>query len=86
MTLFFFDVDDGERRTFDDQGTEFPGLKEAREGAIRALPDVARDLLPDGDRRDFVVTVKDANGRALFRASLSFRSEWLNGEPAPDRA
>ena len=86
MTLFFFDVDDGERRTLDDQGTEFPGLKEARDGAIRALPDVARDLLPDGDRRDFTVTIKDADGRALFRASLSFRAEWLGVEPMPDRA
>ena len=86
MTLFFFDVDDGERRTVDDQGTEFPGLKEARDGAIRALPDVARDLLPDGDRRDFTVTVKDADGRALFRASLSFRGEWLDVEPKPNRA
>ncbi len=77
MARYYFDIDDGDVATEDDDGTELDGLSEARNHAIAVLPSLARDVLPDGDRREFRVTLRDANGRSIFRASLSFRADWL---------
>ncbi len=77
MPRYFFDIDDGDTSTEDDEGVEFSDLQEARDRAIGVLPNIARDILPDGDRRDFVITVKDACGKPIFRATLAFQAEWL---------
>src|SRR5688572_27555494 len=54
MPRFYFDTYDDDRSVPDGQG-----LQEAREEAIKALPDMARDGLPGGDCREFVVDVRD---------------------------
>jgi hypothetical protein len=78
MPRFFFDIDDGERRTRDDVGLDFADAQNARDKAVSALPDIARDVMPDGQQRDFFVTMRDDSGRPIFKASLSLRTEWLN--------
>lgn len=82
MARFFFDIDDGELATEDDEGLELDGLATARDKAIAVLPNIARDVLPDGDRRTFVVTVRDARGAKVFRAVLDFEARWLVTPPA----
>ena len=42
-----------------------------------ALRDIARDTLPDGDRRDYVAEVRDEAGRKVWRATLSLVVERL---------
>jgi hypothetical protein len=79
---YFFDINDGERSSRGDVALEFPDAKAARDNAVTTLPDIARDVMPDGSKRDFIVTVRDENGRPVFRASLSLRTEWLTAEPA----
>jgi hypothetical protein len=54
------------------------GAQNARDKAVSALPDVARDVMPDGQQQDFFVTMRDESGRPIFKASLSRRTEWLN--------
>lgn len=49
----------------------------ARAAAIAALPDIARDVLPDGDRRDFVSSVRDEAGEVIFTATLSLVAQWV---------
>ena len=44
--------------------------------AVRALPDVARDVLPDGTEKLISASVRDDAGTILFRAVLVFRCEW----------
>jgi hypothetical protein len=78
MPLFYFDIDDGERFTRDEQGLDCPDRKAARDYAIGVLPDLAREALPDGDRHEIVVTVRDESGRNVFRAVLSLVAEWLD--------
>jgi hypothetical protein len=63
--------------TRDDVGLDFPDAKAARDTAVTTLPDVARDVMPDGAKRDFIVTMRDESGTPVFRASLSLRTEWL---------
>jgi hypothetical protein len=78
---FYFDIHDGERFTPDDEGLVLPDAQAARDRAVSTLPDIARDVMPDGAKRDFVVTMRDESGTAIFRASLSLQTEWLT-EPA----
>ena len=78
---FFFDIYDGESLKRDDRGQEFPNLQAARNNAVRILRDLVRDMLPDGDKRVFVVAMRDESGATVFRAALSYMAEWLT-EPA----
>jgi hypothetical protein len=80
MPRFFFDTHDGDHLTADEEGLDLDGIEQAREEAVRALPDLARDLLPDGDRRSFAVTVRDESGTALLTATLTLRVEPLRPE------
>ena len=77
MPRFFFDVDDGEHRFEDDEGLELTDDQEARTKAIAVLPDIARAVLPNEDRRAFVSKVRDAAGKTIFMATLSFVAKWL---------
>jgi hypothetical protein len=73
MTLarFFFDTDDGTRLIPDTDGIELQNIDMAKAEAQKALPDLARDALPDGDRKTFTVSVRDEGGQMIIRASLS---------------
>lgn len=85
MPRYFFDIDDGESRTRDSYGLELPDLAEVRNKAISILPDVAREELPDGDRRVFVCQARDEGGTVVFMATLSLVAEWIGevrGEPS----
>jgi hypothetical protein len=86
MPRYFFDTHDGEHELRDEEGSELLGLQEARDEAIRVLPGIARDVLPGGDRGDFVSTVRDERGRPVFRATLSLRAEWLAPNPVAEAA
>jgi hypothetical protein len=77
MPRFFFDIDDGEERSTDLNGVELPDLAEARKNAIAILPDLAREELPDGDRRVFVCQARDESGKVVFIATLSLVAEWV---------
>jgi len=46
------------------------GLEAAKHEAMKALPDMARDAMPDGDFREFAVEVRDETGRKLLRLRL----------------
>jgi hypothetical protein len=81
MPRYYFDSTDGDHHVPDDVGLEFPDLDAAAHEAVQALPDIARDALPDGDRRDFVTNVRDEIGKVLFRATLSLTVEWLRPVP-----
>ena len=83
MPRYFFDIDDGDVCSPDDEGLDLSGPWEAREKAIDVLPDVARDVLPDGNRRDMITSVRDQSGTVLFRAKLSLVAEWM--VPAPPK-
>ena len=52
-------------------GLELEGLEAAKEVAKKTLPDIVKDNLPDGDRRDFTVDVKDVAGQIVWRITLS---------------
>lgn len=76
MPLFFFDMSNG-GVTIDDTGTDFPHAHAARDGAIRALLDVAKTEMGKRDSREVEVLLRDETGKSLFTATLKLTSKWL---------
>jgi hypothetical protein len=79
LARFFFDTYDGNRLISDPEGIELQNVEMARIEAQKALPDLARDALPDGDQKTFIVSVRDESGQVVLRAALT-----LIVETAPD--
>jgi hypothetical protein len=75
MPLYFFDTTDTGLSHTDDEGIELDGLEIARQEALAMLGGIARDELPDGDAREFVVRIRDEAGSVLLTASLVLRVE-----------
>jgi len=77
MPRYYFDTQDGEFSVHDNEGVECANLDEAGALAVKSLPEMARDALPDGDRRDFIVEVRDETGKPVLGATLSLNVEHL---------
>ncbi len=71
MPRFFFDIHDGEDFTPDRVGLDLDSLEAAKDEAKKTLPDIVKDEMLDGDRRDFTVDVKDAARQIVWRITLS---------------
>jgi|KBSSwiS6_1023812.scaffolds.fasta_scaffold124281_1 hypothetical protein len=69
--LLFDETDSGREPFRDEQGMELPDLKAARFEAL----DIAKDELPDGDVRSFVIDIREGEGPIVLTASLSLRVE-----------
>jgi hypothetical protein len=80
LARFFFDIDDGEARTVDQDGTELPDAGAARAAALAVLPSIAQDTDISGNGREITATIRDGTGQAIFRARLSVRGEWIGGQ------
>ncbi|UDL95519.1 hypothetical protein LGH83_04660 [Lichenihabitans sp. PAMC28606] len=80
MPRFYFDSHDGDQFIRDDLGVILTDNEKARTVAIDALPDIARDVLPDGDHRVMIVLVRDEMGSYIFEAKLSLAARWLVGD------
>jgi Domain of unknown function (DUF6894) len=81
MPRFYFDTYDDDCAVPDGQGIVLSDLEETKEEAIKALPDMARDGLPEGDYREFVVDVRDQAGHRVLRARLTLVVESLPNHP-----
>ena len=53
MAIFYIDTDNGDARHRDNTGVELEDREAARKVVLRALPAMAMEKLPDGDRRTF---------------------------------
>ena len=71
MPRYYFDVYDGQSHLPDEEGLELDGIESVRSEAIRALPDIARDVAPEGDERSIVVAARDESGQTVLMAALS---------------
>lgn len=77
MPLYFFDVHDGDKHYIDTSGHEFPDAASARMEALGTLPHIAQEEMPDGNRRDFIMDVRDSGDRVIFTATLSLVARWV---------
>jgi hypothetical protein len=85
MTRYYFDTFDGDHTSVDEDGIDCATGQEIQDRAIDALPDLARDELPNGPERLFWVKVRNEAGELIFEATLALASRWfqdLNAAPA----
>jgi hypothetical protein len=78
MARYYFDLYNSTGSFSDDEGLDLLNREAVRWEAIRVLPDIARDELPDGDAVNFEVRVRDESGKEIFRAILSLRAGWTD--------
>jgi hypothetical protein len=71
MPRFYFDTSDDDRLIADDDGLILHDVEEAKQEAVRALPDMARDRLSPDGYREVVVVIRDEAGVQLWRVRLS---------------
>ena len=64
-------VEDGRCRF----GVELDGINAARQEAARRLAELAQEIVPDDDRREAVIAVKDETGQRVLVAKLSVSIE-----------
>ncbi len=79
MPRYFIDTDDGDYPHHDEDGHDLPNDEAARLTALDALPDMARDKIPDGDRRIFTATARDEQGNVVYKAFLTLEGGWGPG-------
>ena len=75
MPCYYFDIHDGAQFARDETGVELDGINAARQEAARALGELAREILPDGNRREVVIEVKGETGQRVLVAKLSVSIE-----------
>ena len=76
MPRYFIDTSDGDTFVHDDEGHDFPDASAARDAAQAALPDIARDKMPNGDKRTFCAFVRNETDAVIYRVALSLVGEW----------
>ncbi|MEC7760890.1 MAG: hypothetical protein VX874_03130 [Pseudomonadota bacterium] len=78
MTLFYFDINDGDHSMPDRIGTELSNRDEARKEALAVLAPIASESLPDHLTCPVTVTVRDGEKRPIFHASLTLVEDWID--------
>jgi hypothetical protein len=79
MPRYFFDICDGDQLLLhDEEGTDLPDVKAARDDVLRLLPELIKARLPTDEHRQLVVTVRDETAAAILRASLSLDVAFLS--------
>ncbi len=68
MPLFHFDTIDTGTVMEDHEGVELPDVEAARKEALATLGAIAKDELPDGDYREFVINVRDGEPTPILTA------------------
>jgi hypothetical protein len=81
MAHYTIDTDDDERYVEGEYGEGLTCPSAARRTALATLPDMARDKLPDGDRRTFKAIVRDDNGQEIYTATLTLVGAWKIAPP-----
>jgi hypothetical protein len=77
MPRYFIDLHDGTQPLRDEVGFDLPDLPAARAKVVRIMSAIARDMLPDVERQDYVAGVRDDDGKVVYRVRLSLATEML---------
>ncbi|GJE41486.1 DUF6894 family protein [Methylobacterium soli] len=75
MPHYHIDTDDDVFPVCDEEGQDLANLAAGRALAHRALSDMARHRLPDGEHRTFTASIRDERGTTLYVATLAFSGQ-----------
>jgi Domain of unknown function (DUF6894) len=73
MSMFYFDVHDGDRVLSDDDGTDLADIEAARAHAIVVVQELMfrRDGMLDRDWSEWNILIRDGDGVELLRFNFS---------------
>ena len=72
MPRFFFDFDDTGKQYPDTEGTDLDHFDAAKDDAVSALVEMAKDVLADGAYRELTYKVRNEHGRQLMLVGIKF--------------
>ena len=81
MPLFYFDVRDAQGVHRDDTGVELPDMPAAILEGRRALADMGRDAIAQGDPHNLEILIRD-HGDGPVRLALSITTERVEDDGA----
>ena len=76
MARYFFETEAEDVLVPDDEGSELVDDDAARAAAIGALPDIAKDMMPIGDRRVFTIRVLNEHRVLIYKSTMTFEGGW----------
>ena len=76
MAKYFFETETENLFVPDDEGSELSDDAAARAAAIVALPDIAKDMTPEGDRRVLTIRVLNEDRELIYKSTLTFDGGW----------
>jgi hypothetical protein len=80
MSRYFFDYHDGQSVTADEYGLELTSREDVHRAALDALPDIARELLPQHPVREMSIQVRNEAGRHVLTTSLILVTQWSEND------
>jgi hypothetical protein len=82
VARYFFDIHDGRAFLPDPIGQDCVDTDQIRREAMRALPEIARDAIPQrgAEAQAFTVIVRDADSAPVYSATLTFSGLWMSPE------
>ncbi|KQO79353.1 MULTISPECIES: hypothetical protein [unclassified Methylobacterium] len=86
MARYYFDIHDGRAFVPDPIGQDCVDADHVRREAMRALPEIARDAIPQrgADAQAFKVVVRNTDSAAVYTATLTFSGSWVSPGERPD--
>ena len=76
MPMYFFESDDGDLFVSDDVGSRCADDTAARAVALRALSDMARDKIPDGEQQVFTIRVMNGGHDLIYKGTMTVEGGW----------
>ncbi|WP_156376097.1 hypothetical protein [Methylobacterium sp. Leaf117] len=71
LLKIYFDFDDSHTPLRDEEGIDLPDVEAARTEVLRALADIAKDVLPKSDQQAFRVSARNASGDIVYSAEVT---------------
>ena len=85
MPTYYFDIRDAHGLHRDDVGLELRGMDEAIAEGRRALADISREALADGDDQNLEITIRD-HSEGPVRLVLTFETKPVDSDGYDDGA
>ena len=82
MPRFYFDTHDGQTTLKDVYGIDLIDENAARDIAVKALPDMAKEAMPDDDQQTLAVHVRSERDEVVLNATLVLEVDWKQGDAA----
>ncbi|WP_443136756.1 DUF6894 family protein [Methylobacterium sp. Leaf113] len=71
LLKIYFDFDDSRAPFRDEEGMDLPDVETARTEVLRALGDIAKNVLPRSDQQAFKISARNASGDIVYSAEVT---------------